>query len=97
MTLCNVYGPNEDDADFFIDLIHNIESLPNDNRIVGGDFNLVLDLTVDKRGGRNITKQMSQTLIKNWMDESDLLDIWRFQHPETRRYTWHRKNPSQIF
>ena len=54
MTLCNVYGPNEENADFFIDLIHNIESLPNDNRIVGGDFNLVLDLTVAKGEGGTI-------------------------------------------
>lgn len=97
ITLCNVYGPNEDNPDFFINLIHNIESLPNDNRIIGGDFNLVLDLFMDKKGGRDITNQRSQTLVKNWMDESDLIDIWRFQHPDNKIYTWHRKNPSKIF
>ena len=35
---------------FYADMIHLIESIPNDNRIVGGDFNLVLDIEKDKKG-----------------------------------------------
>ena len=34
-TLCNVYGPNDDNPEFYVDVIHQIESLPNDNRIIG--------------------------------------------------------------
>lgn len=97
LTLCNVYGPNVDDPTFYIELIREIEALPNDYRIIGGDFNLVLDLNLDKMGGRNITNRKSQILIQNWMDDSDLLDIWRFHHPDSRLYTWHRKNPSKVF
>ena len=50
VTLCNVYGPNDDNLDFYADMIHLIESIPNYNRIVGGDFNLVLDIEKDKKG-----------------------------------------------
>ena len=31
------------------------------------------------------------------MEETELVDIWRFQHPEDKLFTWHRKNPSNIF
>ena len=51
LTLCNIYGPNEDNADFYIEVIKHIESLPNDNRIIGGDFNLVLNILIDKNSG----------------------------------------------
>ena len=38
-----------------------------------------------------------ETLIKNWMEETDLEDIWRMQHPDDKIYTWHRNRPSNIF
>ena len=66
-TLVNLYSPNEDEPEFFIELVQTIDALPNDHRIVGGDFNFVLDLDMDKYGGRKTTKINSQTLIKNWM------------------------------
>ena len=51
MTLANIYAPNDDDTSVYIDVIQLIESLPNDNQIIGGDFNLVLDLEIDKKKG----------------------------------------------
>ena len=53
-TLCNVYGPNDDNPEFYVNVIHEIESLPNDNGIIGGDFNLVLNLDIDKKGGNPV-------------------------------------------
>ena len=43
---------------FFVDVIHQIESLPNDNRIIGGDFNLVLNLDIDKNAGIQLPTQI---------------------------------------
>ena len=97
ITLANIYAPNQDTPDFFVNVLHGIESLPNDNRIVGGDFNLVLDLDLDKKGGIKSTNSKSQCLINNWMEETDLIDIWRFHHPEERIYTWYRTKPTKIF
>ena len=71
--------------------------VPNNRRIVGGDFNSVLDLDIDKYGGRKKTNINSQTPIKNWLEETDLEDIWRMQHPDDKIYTWHRNRPSNIF
>ena len=97
LTLCNMYGPNEDNADFYIEVIHHVESLPNDNRIIEGDFNLFLNILTDKKSGTMNTNKKSQILINNWMEETELVDIWRFQHPDSRRYTWCRRNPSPVF
>lgn len=97
MTVGSIYGPNEDNPEFFIDVIHQIESIPNDNRIIGGDFNLILDLNLDKKGGQKSTHKKSCTLVKNWMEETELVDIWRLQHPDSHMYTWNRKRPSPIF
>ena len=45
-TLCNIYAPNSDDPDSFLQVVHMV----SDNRyaasqgtIVGGDFNLVMN------------------------------------------------------
>ena len=97
VTLGSIYGPNEDNPEFYTEAIQHIESIPNDNRIIGGDYNLVLDLEKDKKGGRRTTNKKSQILINNWMEETDLIDIWRFQHPDSRVFTWHRKRPYPIF
>ena len=97
LTLCNIYGPNEDNADFYIEVIQHVESLPNDNKIIGGDFNLVLNILIDKKSGTMNINKKSQILINNWMEETELVDIWRFQHPDSRKYTWCRRNPSPVF
>ena len=34
---------------------------------------------------------------RNWMEETELTDIWRSQHPDAAIFTWHRKRPSPIF
>ena len=52
MTLGNVYGPNEDDPEFFQSVADIIENITNYNQILCGDFNLVLHKDLDKYGGR---------------------------------------------
>ena len=66
ITLCNVYGPNNDNPEFYVDVIHKIGSLPNDNRIIGGDFNLVLNLDIDKKVG--IHQQHEVLGVDKWLD-----------------------------
>ena len=96
VTLCNVYAPNEDDSDFFLDLTSKIEQIGNSYQILGGDFNLVLDLNKDKKGGRLQTHENSRQLLLAWMEDNDLVDIYRLQHPDTLMYTWNRRQPTLI-
>ena len=60
LTLCNVYGANDDNTDFYVEVIQHVEAQPNDNRIIAGDFNLILNSEIDKK-----KKAMPQLPIKN--------------------------------
>ena len=66
LTLANIYGPNEDKKDFFIDVMDIIGSLPNDNKILGGDFNIILDFELDRTGGSNqaVTNSKAREVIQ---------------------------------
>ena len=48
--MANVYIPNIDDSKIFQDLLNDVEAMNTDLKIIGGDFNLVLDKTIDKKG-----------------------------------------------
>ena len=58
---------------------------------------LFLNLDIDKKGGKSSTHLKSHTLINSWMDDTELVDIWRFHHPSRLMYSWHRKKPTPIF
>ena len=53
LTLANVhvYAPNEDDPVFFQAVFGHLSSFHCEEIIIRGDFNLVLDLVKDKKGG----------------------------------------------
>ena len=65
-----------------------IEQMGNDNRIIAGDFNCTLNDQQDKKGGK-ITHVHTkvQQLINIYMDETNLIDIWRKQNPSETIYT----------
>lgn len=88
LTLVNVYAPNEDRPEFFRQLFHNLTQLDHKEIIFGGDLNLVLDLLQDKEGGRSQTHINSQRIIKAYMEELELVDIWRERNPGKKVFTW---------
>ena len=47
ITSANIYGPNEDNPNFYENLIRNIADFENENVIVCGDWNLILDTEKD--------------------------------------------------
>ena len=47
----NVYGPNADDKTFFELLCNFLEENEENEFIIGGDFNTVLEPKLDKMGG----------------------------------------------
>ena len=57
LTLANIYAPNEDDPAFFKCLFDHLQDFQGDDIIIGGDFNLVLDVGKDKKG--NLPKHIA--------------------------------------
>ena len=91
LAMANIYAPNYNNPTFFLNLSQKIEDLSNENQIIGGDFNLVLNIDIDKLGGRQTTNLKSQEVLRNWCEHTDLIDIWRLQHPADQTFTWYTK------
>ena len=87
-TIINIYGPNKDNPTFFKSVDTELDNFQCDNIIYGGDLNCVLNLSLDKKGGRKYTNIKSQNEIRNFMVKRDLVDIWRFNNPGKFQYTW---------
>ena len=93
LTICNIYAPNKDDPAFFQNVSEQMTSFKCEEIIFGGDFNLVLDVLKDKKGGKPSTHQNSLKMVQNFQNNLDLTDIWRDLNPEERRYTWRQNKP----
>ena len=93
LTLANIYAPNDDNPAFFSDFFDHLADFRSEEIVIGGDFNLVLDLEKDKSGGLPKTHQNSEKIIHDFSENLDLVDAWRLLHPETNRYTWRQRHP----
>ena len=93
--MCNIYAPNDDNPDFFVKTYRMIEQFDNEFKIISGDFNLVMDVNLDKRGNP-MTHINSLETIKMYNEEADIIDIWRHRNSDSFRYTWKRRNPNPI-
>ena len=90
-TLVNIYGPNEDNPDFYTGVARLVEN--RENLIVAGDFNIPLDPDKDKSSPETRdTKKNARIKLQNIMQEHDLVDIWRLQNHHQQIYTWMRNS-----
>ena len=63
---------------------------PDGETIMGGDFNMVEDVNLDRVGGTIImsTHQKGKTELVQLKQQQNLVDIWRDTYPTQREYTW---------
>ena len=93
--MANIYALHEDDPNFFqVFFSITYQTLNVKKIIIGGDFNLVLDLEKDKRGGLARTHKNALKVIQDVSENLGLTDIWRLLNPEARRYTWRQNQPT---
>ena len=91
VNLCNIYAPNIGDPVFFHGKNNLIGHLPDGHTILAGDFNQVLDGTLDKTTFfNNVPKD--RMAIKLLMKDLGLIDVWRLVHPRQREYTFYSHN-----
>jgi hypothetical protein len=71
-----------------------MQPIINNNLIIGGDWNIVLDPSIDKKGGSLVEKfPKYREKLKDLLEAYDLIDCWRLYHPNKRQYTWRQTNP----
>ena len=89
--LINVYGPNEDQPHFYCDLSRKLETLIEDqNIILAGDFNLVMNKKLDTMNYKNLNNPKSRMELIHLTEKYDLCDIFRVLNPDKQK-----KKPNQ--
>jgi exonuclease III len=93
--LVNIYGPNRDNPDFYKRLHDIYLDFRCVNGVMAGDWNMVLDPSLDYDNYKNVNNIKAQETVLQIIDELNLCDIWREMNPEMRRFTWRRSRPFQ--
>ena len=90
--MVNIYVHNEDKPDFWEEILRIIHELDSTYAIMGGDFNVVMDPTVD-RNTPVWYNNNAQKVLQNQIDNAQLVDIWRVRNPTDRKFTWVKTKP----
>ena len=94
--LINYFAPNLETQQVSVlnkltKVLPDLELKENTNLILGGYFNLILNLKLDADGGNPTLKSTSMKSLNILTMENDLVDIWRIRNPESNCYTWRKK------
>ena len=93
LRLLNLYAPNKDSPSFFEKVKEILESNTQTYAIILGDFNLVLNPSMDSDQYKHVNNPKSRNVLKLIMNDFNLVDSFRVTHPAAKRFTWRRKNP----
>ena len=94
--LLNLYSPNV--LNSRIQFYNQIKGLlvkyskMDDISVMGGDYNIILDENLDKKGGITKKKEQVVDIINKTIQNFDLIDIWRLRNPDIKQFTWRQKN-----
>ena len=96
LIIFNIYGPcgDKDKPIFLNDLSKLIDLKVNKEEayyIIMGDINIVKSNNLDIIAGSAHTKRSVSELNK-FVDNYNLIDVWRTQNPNTKEYTWGKNN-----
>ena len=90
--LAAIYAPNRNPQPFFETIKHVLVKMNAVEMMLMGDFNLVLDVKLDRTEDREYNAK-SVIKLKEIMQQFELQDIWRVKHPNRVEYSWCRKLP----
>ena len=93
--LVRVYGPNDDQPEFFVNMFRKLEDFEG-KRILIGDFNTGLNPDIDRTSLEVKNSNKSAEIIKTYMDETMLSDVWRDRNPDKRIFTRIVRKPKVI-
>ena len=88
MLIINLYALNEDSPDFFLNLFNKIEQRDVKNITMTGDWNMVIDFNKDTLNYKSLNNPESNKIVTENKNKLDLIDIWRYSHPDLTQYTW---------
>lgn len=93
-TLINIYGPNKDTPEFYENIQQTITDSQN-NIILAGDFNLILNPDVDCFDYMHVNNPKAREKVLTMINQCGLIDIYRELHFDQKIFTWRRKNTNK--
>ena len=93
LNLINIYGPNKDTPSFFEKILQLAQNDSADYTLICGDFNLVLNPSVDCYNYVKINNPRARIKLIDIMEELNLTDVFRYYNPDVKRYSWRKRNP----
>ncbi|KAJ8031256.1 hypothetical protein HOLleu_27932 [Holothuria leucospilota] len=97
LTLACIYGSNNDEPYFFSEINRVLHDFRSNIIILGGDFNFVFNIEIDKIGFNPRTNFKGRNEIYSLMKDFDLKDIWRELNHNNFRYTWKSNSDPIIY
>ena len=70
LTLVNLYGPNNDNPNFFQEISNCIDEIGNDEAIMCGDYNCVLNPELDYYNYKNINNTKARDKVLEIMKKN---------------------------
>ena len=94
LNIINIYAPQTDSANqtFFSSPVQFISQV--DDNIIGGDFNCIANVKLDKMGGNQDIRQLAAASIQSMSSRFDLSDIWRDRHKDAKAFAWTGRHPT---
>ena len=95
--LINIYNANteSEQLETLLDLasiIDKVKDIQSKNIVLGGDFNVISDISLECLSGNPRSKKKSITKLIQIKEKFNLCDIWRIRNPKIKRFTFRRQD-----
>lgn len=88
ISLGSIYGPSKDKPDFYQNIFQLLEDMKNEEILIGGDWNLVMNPNKDYSNYRQVNNSRARATVLRQMRAFNMIDIWRHLHEHDKKYTW---------
>lgn len=87
ITILNIYAP--DSPQFMLQMVLLFNHHCNGLGFLAGDFNCIMNASLDKSFSANIYNPRPSAILKNLCTDTGLIDIWQHLKPQVRDYTFY--------
>ena len=97
LLLTGIYGPNTDSPDFYENKCFPlIQKFDPDFSIFCGDWNMTLQQDLDNHNYMHVNNPRAKAAVIKNMEELNLCDIWRDLNPDTKTFSWVKRDPLKM-
>ena len=90
-TIATIYAPNSQTVKFLIKTLDRLEKFREGLLILGGDFNITMDPSLDTSSGKTFLSKKALRCVKKRLRSLHLVDSWRVLHERDRDYSYFSK------